>query len=136
MSNTPNITKPFQSKFTALCMVAIFKITLKNIVSTVAKIIPTMAGLIPPSTAFTPAYFSNFVSRVATNKMMINDGNTTPSVASIAPQNPPCDEPTNVAIFTAIGPGVDSATAIKFKSSSSVSQPYPKQSSRISEIIP
>ena len=35
----------------------------------------------------------------------------------------PCDEPTNVAIFTASGPGVDSETAIKLKNSDSVSQP-------------
>ena len=66
---------------------------------------------------------------------MINEGKTTPSVASNAPQNPPCDEPTKVAIFTATGPGVDSATATKLSRPSSVSQPYLKQSSRMSAII-
>ena len=55
--------------------------------------------------------------------MMINEGKIAPAVAQRAPKNPPCDEPTKVAIFTAIGPGVDSATAIKLSSSLSVSQP-------------
>ena len=68
--------------------------------------------------------------------MMTNEGNTTPRVASSAPKNPPCDEPIKVAIFTAIGPGVDSATAMKLINSSSVSHPLARQSSLISEIMP
>ena len=105
------------------------------VVMAVAKIIPTMAGRMHPSTAFTPAYLSKCESRVATSKMMIKDGKTTPNVANIAPKNPPCEEPTKVAILTAIGPGVDSATAIKLSSSPSVSHPCARQSSRIREII-
>ena len=42
----------------------------------------------------------------------------------------------NVAILTASGPGVDSATAMKFKKSSSVSQAFASTVSRMSEIIP
>ena len=107
-----------------------------NIVIAVASIKPTTHGRIPPRNAFTPAYFIKLRIRAAIMRMIINDGNTTPSVARIAPRKPPCDEPTKVAILTAIGPGVDSATAIIFSSSSSVSQPCIKTFSRIREIIP
>ena len=55
---------------------------------------------------------------------------------AFAPQKPPCDEPTNVAIFTASGPGVDSETAIKLKNSDSVSQPLDRTVSRTREIMP
>ena len=79
--------------------------TPKAVVAAVAKIMPTIAGRMPPSTAFTPAYLSRWESKVATSKMMIKDGKTTPKVASIAPRNPPCEEPTKVAMLTAIGPG-------------------------------
>ena len=46
--------------------------------------------------------------------MMIKDGSTNPNVATAEPKIPAWDEPTKVARFTEIGPGVDSATAIKF----------------------
>ena len=69
------------------------------------------------------------------NNIITKDGNTTPKVAHTAPKTPPCEYPTKVAIFTAIGPGVDSETAIIFKSSSSVSQPRESALSRISEIM-
>lgn len=48
--------------------------------------------------------------------MMIKDGSTTPKVAMKEPRSPPWDAPIKVAIFTAIGPGVDSDTATIFKS--------------------
>ena len=131
-----NTHKSFQSNTTAFFQVFTWNTTLKNIVQAVAKIIPTTAGRMPPSVALTPAYFSNFVKSEAMRSMIINEGKTTPSVARSAPKIPPCEEPTKVAIFTAIGPGVDSATAIKFKSSLSVSQAFARQSSRIKEIIP
>ena len=63
-----------------------------------------------------------FFAKAAIKRTIKNAGSTTPSVARNAPKNPPCDEPIKVAIFTAIGPGVDSATAIKSRSSDSVSQ--------------
>lgn len=132
----PKIHKPFQLNTAVVFNAVMLKITLKNIVQAVAKIIPIIAGRIPPSVAFTPAYFNSFVNREAIKRIRIKEGRTTPSVASNAPQKPPCDEPTKVAIFTAIGPGVDSATAIKLRSSLSVSQAFARQSSRISEIIP
>ena len=54
--------------------------------------------------------------------MMIKDGSTTPKVAMKEPRSPPWDVPIKVAIFTAIGPGVDSDTATIFKKSDSESQ--------------
>ena len=95
-----------------------------------------MVGRMPLNVARTPPYFKSLVKRDATRRIMTKDGVTTPRVARRAPKNPPWDEPTKVAIFTAMGPGVDSATAIKLRSSSSVSQPFARQSSRIIEIIP
>ena len=133
---TKNTHKSFQLKTNALSKLFTWNTTLKNIVQAVAKIIPTTAGRIPPSVAFTPAHFNNFVKSEAMRRMIINEGKTTPSVARSAPKIPPCEDPTKVAIFTAIGPGVDSATAMKFKSSFSVSQAFARQSSRIKEIIP
>ena len=109
---------------------------LKNIVIAVPKIKAIIAGRIPSSAALTPAYFKSLVNADAIRRMMTKDGSTTPSVARNAPRIPPCDEPTNVAIFTAIGPGVDSATAIKLSSSVSVSQPFERHSSLMREIIP
>ena len=77
-----------------------------------------------------------FRSTAAISSRSRNDGSTTPSVATSAPQKPPCDEPTNVAIFTASGPGVDSETAIKLRNSDSVSQPLDRTVSRTREIMP
>ena len=68
--------------------------------------------------------------------MMRNAGNTTPIVAQIAPSGPPCDAPTKVAMFTAMGPGVDSHTPMKSRNASSVSQPCASTVSRTSAIIP
>jgi hypothetical protein len=125
-----------QSKTRELFIELIWHMTLKSMVMPVANIILTTAGRIPFSVAFTPPYFKSLLRSAAIQRMMIKDGRTTPSVADNAPQKPPCDEPTKVAILTAIGPGVDSATAIKFNSSFSVSQPLARQSSLIREIIP
>ena len=47
-----------------------------------------------------------------------------------------CDEPMNVAMLIASGPGVDSDTAMKFKNVFSSSQPLPRTVSRMSEIMP
>ena len=69
-------------------------------------------------------------------RMITKEGSTTPSVAASAPKKPACVEPTKVAVFTAIGPGVDSDTAIRFRNASSVSQPLPSTASRTSEIMP
>ena len=63
-------------------------------------------------------------------------GSTTPSVAKNAPIKPPCVAPIKVAIFIAIGPGVDSDTAIKLINSSSVSQLLATTDSCMSGIIP
>lgn len=130
------IIKPFRSKRNVLFTVLIPNKQLKSIIIAVERISPTIAGLIPLSTACTPAYLRTFFRIAAIISIIINDGSTTPIVAASAPKTPPCDEPIKVAILTAIGPGVDSDTAIKLISSSSVSQPDDSTSSRISEIMP
>ena len=91
--------------------------------SAVARIIATTHGRTPDKKALTGAYFIRFFSADAIKRIIKNDGNTTPSVATNEPRIPPCVEPIKVAIFTARGPGVDSDTAIKFRNSFSVSQP-------------
>ena len=90
----------------------------------------------PPITALTAGYFSNRVKTETISNIIRNEGVTTPRVATKAPIMPPWDEPIKVAILTAIGPGVDSATAMKLKISSSVSHPFAQQSSRIIDLIP
>ena len=104
--------------------------------SAVARIIATTHGRIPDKKALTGAYFIRFFSADAIKRIIKNDGNTTPSVATNEPRIPPCVEPIKVAIFTARGPGVDSDTAIKFRNSFSVSQPLESTLSRTSETIP
>ena len=121
---------PLSEIFTNPKMILIRKI------SAVAKIRPTTQGRTPPRNAFTPLYFKRSRIRAEMIRMMTNEGRTTPRVATTEPKNPACVEPTKVAIFTAIGPGVDSATAIIFRSSASVSQPCASVFSRIIDIIP
>lgn len=79
--------------------------------SAVARIIATTHGRTPDKKALTGAYFIRFFSADAIKRIIKNDGNTTPSVATNEPRIPPCVEPIKVAIFTARGPGVDSDTA-------------------------
>ena len=86
-----------------------------------------MAGRIPVKVALTPAYFKRLLATEAIIKITVKDGKTIPSVAINAPKIPPCDDPTKVAIFTAIGPGVDSAIAIILSNSLSVNHPDPTQ---------
>lgn len=93
------------------------KICKKN-VKPVDKIKATITGLMHFKMFCTGLNFNKFLIAQAINKMIIKEGKTTPSVARNDPQNPPCEEPTNVAILIAIGPGVDSAIAIKSKNSS------------------
>ena len=97
---------------------------------------PTMVGRMPESTLFTPAYFRRFLMSAAMMRMMTKEGRMTPSVATSAPKKPACAEPMKVAILTASGPGVDSATAMKLRNSSSVSQAFSSTVSRMSEIMP
>lgn len=104
--------------------------------SAVARIIATTHGRTPDKKALTGAYFIRFFSADAIKRIIKNDGNTTPSVATNEPRIPPCVEPIKVAIFTARDPGVDSDTAIKFRNSFSVSQPLESTLSRTSETIP
>ena len=68
-------------------------------------------------------------------RIMMKDGSTIPSVAMTAPRIPPVRIPTNVAIFTARGPGVLSLRAMKSTSSASVSQPCRSASYCIMAII-
>ena len=108
---------------------------LSAMVTAVAKISATTQGRTPPKNACTPLYLRKLRITDAMSRMMINEGSTTLSVAVSAPNTPPCVEPTKVAILTAIGPGVDSATAIILSNCSSVSQPSASALSRMSEIM-
>ena len=134
--NMANMIMPLKSIASVSPMLLKPIAALINIVIAVASIKPIMHGRIPPRNAFTPAYFNKLRIRAAIMRIIKNDGNTTPSVARSAPKKPPCDEPMKVDILTAIGPGVDSATAIILSISSSVSQPYIKTLSLINDIIP
>ena len=68
--------------------------------SAVARIIATTHGRTPDKKALTGAYFIRFFSADAIKRIIKNDGNTTPSVATNEPRIPPCVEPIKVAIFT------------------------------------
>ena len=71
--------------------------------SAVARIIATTHGRTPDKKALTGAYFIRFFSADAIKRIIKNDGNTTPSVATNEPRIPPSVEPIKVAIFTARG---------------------------------
>ena len=92
-------------------------------VTAVESIIATTQGRMPERNACTPAYFMKFLRSAAIKRIMKKEGITTPRVAKKLPKMPPWEEPIKVAILTARGPGVDSETAMKFKNSSSDSQP-------------
>ena len=111
------------------------KAKLNSIMKAVAKIIPIIAGRMERKVTLTPAYLSVIENIVATSKIIINDGKITPSVARKEPKIPACEDPIKVAIFIATGPGVLSATAIKFNISELVSQPCAKTSSVSNGII-
>lgn len=59
--------------------------------------------------------FLNLFINFAINIIIRNDGSTTPRVEHMAPNIPPFLNPTNVLIFIAKGPGVDSDIAINSK---------------------
>lgn len=61
--------------------------------SAVARIIATTHGRTPDKKALTGAYFIRFFSADAIKRIIKNDGNTTPSVATNEPRIPPCVEP-------------------------------------------
>ena len=75
---------------------------------------------IPKKAYLTPLYSLKFLRRYAITVIITNDGRTTPSVDTNAPQKPATLKPTNVAELTAIGPGVLSAIAIISRISFSV----------------
>ena len=125
----PKIQRDFQSNKKLLSTVLIPKMMPMNMISAVAVISPTTAGRILSITALTPAYLRRRVKREAISKIMIKEGKTTPRVADSAPKIPPCVEPIKVDILTAIGPGVDSATAISPKT------PL-RSTSRIADTLP
>ena len=83
----------------------------------VARIIAITQGRTPERKALTPAYFIRFLSTAAIKSIIMKDGRTTPSVARNEP-------------------GVDSETAMKFKNSLSVSQPFEMTVSLTRETIP
>ena len=64
--------------------------------SAVARIIATTHGRTPDKKALTGAYFIRFFSADAIKRIIKNDGNTTPSVATNEPRIPPCVEPIKI----------------------------------------
>ena len=123
------------------------KILLINKSIDVPKIKPTTQGRTPPRKAFTAWYCRKFFTTAEINNMIMNEGKTTPRVAHNEPTIPPKTgpskphsalpviDPTKVAILTAMGPGVDSDTAIILRSSDSVNHPLAKTLSKTIEIM-
>ena len=60
----------------------------------------------PPNACCTQTIWENASITPAKIEIIINEGNTTPSVAKVPPAIPLCFCPINVAVFTAIIPGV------------------------------
>ena len=87
----------------------------KSVLSAIVTAVPRSSAMIhgrtPFKNAWTPLYFKKSRITADIKRIMIKDGSTTPSIAHTEPRTPPCVDPTKVAIFTAMGPGVDSATA-------------------------
>ena len=76
-----------------------------------------------PANAFcTAGRCAKFWIKAAMIMMITSDGNTTPSVAKMPPQTPACFCPTNVAVLTAMTPGVHWPMAYQSMTSSSVAQ--------------
>ena len=73
----------------------------------------TTAGLRNSSVCFISLEFLLRVYTYASRVTIIIDGNTQPSVETIAPNTPAMRMPTKVAEFIAIGPGVISAMVIR-----------------------
>ena len=90
------------------------KSALKSIIMPADRIIAAIHGLIPSRNDCTAPYLRRFFRINDIIRIITNDGRTTPNVADSAPRIPPCEEPINVAMLMARGPGVDSETAIKF----------------------
>ncbi len=104
--------------------------------SAVERISATVQGRTASRTAVTAGCLSKSLSTIEISRIIMKAGKITPSVATRAPRNPACEEPMNVAMLTASGPGVDSETAMKLTNSVSVSQPFASTVSRTMEIMP
>ncbi len=102
------------------------KITLTKNSKAVEKINDNTIGLTPDKAPWTNLFFRNLFIIIATIKMMIKEGKTTPKVAHKDPRMPAVLLPTNVAILIAKGPGVASLIAMKSVSSVKVIHPLPK----------
>jgi len=74
--------------------------------STALKISTHTHTLIPAKACCTQARWENASMTPARAAMMIRDGNTTPRVATMPPMMPRRFWPINVAVFTAMTPGV------------------------------
>lgn len=135
MQINANIIMLIMSKLNVLLIFEIFKIIDKNIVVPVDIISAIKAGFMLFSVAFTLLHFKIFLINIDIINIITKAGSTTPMVERSEPNIPPCVEPINVAILMAIGPGVDSDTAIMFNNSSSVNQLLERTSSFISGII-
>ena len=114
-SNAPhlNVISPFVSGKTADIIIEI----------PAPAINATTAGLRLPSILpiAEPPLYRRYI--YANNDTMIQDGKIQPQVATIAPGKPAIRIPTNVAEFTAIGPGVISAIVIRLANSVIVIHP-------------
>lgn len=137
-ANNPTMLKmiiPFQLTANSSPMPLMPNSTDKNIIDAVPTISPITVGRMPVSIAFTGPEVSTFLNNETIKRIIKKDGKITPSVATSEPKMPPSSAPTNVAIFTATGPGVDSDTARMFMNCSSVSQPFKIAVSLTKEII-
>ena len=76
------------------------------IFQTDAKMSAVTAARTPASACWTGSRSAKFLSSAAISEMMTRLGDTTPRVARTAPGSPACFLPRNVAVLTAMTPGV------------------------------
>ena len=79
----------------------------------VARTRATVQGRTVLRAAVTAGCWIKFFSAIEISRIIMKAGRMTPKVARRAPRTPAWVAPTKVAMLTARGPGVDSATAMK-----------------------
>ncbi len=102
----------------------------------VARMSAMVQGLTASRMASTAGFLIKFLSTIEISRIMTKAGSITPNVATSAPRKPACEDPMNVAMLTARGPGVDSETAIKLTNWLSDIQLFARTVSRTIEIMP
>ena len=105
-------------------------------ISAVERMRATVQGRTALRVAVTAGCLIKLLSAIEISRMMMKAGRITPTVATKEPNRPAWEEPMNVAMLTASGPGVDSETAMKLTNWLSESQPFASTVSRTMEIMP